>query len=242
MNIDQIQALKEERVKEMKPEILNIKDHTVYLVDLGDYFAYSALVFKNGNHMYHCNDYELHHNGKSRKWLRHWYLETMVNKLFTETEIVSPLRNYDEYQKREEYLRNYYGQSIHYVSIWHRDDQEAEYQDLKINGTYDPVGFFYTADKDFVLRHIDLWMQLQERVKEMKDSPEYWKEAFKREMYNHEYAINWQADYDTLSAFGNVRYREDGDLTQYFNDLDFNDIQRQAYIAARREYMANADY
>ena len=42
-----------------------IKDHDVYFVDFGGYFGYSALVFAEGRHIYHANDYALHHRGKA---------------------------------------------------------------------------------------------------------------------------------------------------------------------------------
>ena len=44
---------------------------------------------------------------------------------------------------------------------------------------------------------------------------EYQKAAFKHEMFNHEYSINWQADYDTLSAFGMIDYKSTATLDDY---------------------------
>ena len=55
-------------------------------------------------------------------------------------------------------------------------------------------------------------------------------------MYNHEYYINWEADFDTLSAFGNIDYSEDATLESYFEQLGFNETQKKAYRAARKEY------
>ena len=77
----------------------------------------------------------------------------------------------------------------------------------------------------------------------MGDNFEYWKSAFKYEMANHEYAINWQADWDTLSAFGNIQYHghDENEVEQYFDELHFTETQRKAYWAARREYMREAN-
>ena len=87
--------------------------------------------------------------------------------------------------------------------------------------------------------HYQLFVTLQKRKAETKDNPEYQKNAFLREMFNHEYGINWQADYDTLSAFGNLVYhqKDDGlELQDYFGQLKFSELQRNAYFDARREY------
>ena len=61
MTISEIESLDENQVKAMAKEAIEIKGHTVYLVDLGGYFGYSALVFSDGRHIYHANDYALHH-------------------------------------------------------------------------------------------------------------------------------------------------------------------------------------
>ena len=61
-------------------------------------------------------------------------------------------------------------------------------------------------------------------------------------MFNHEYSINWQADYDTLSVFGRITYKENATLTDYFDQLKFNDTQRLAYTAARKEYFSECTY
>ena len=47
-NIDEIENMSEELAFALADEKLTIKEHTVYLVDLGGGFGYSALVFKNG--------------------------------------------------------------------------------------------------------------------------------------------------------------------------------------------------
>ena len=240
MNIREIEALTEDQARAMALEIMSIKEHTVYIIDEGGYFGYSALVFKNGRHIHYANDYALHHNGRDREWLRKWYVETLNGKLFTETEICGAVKNYDEYRKKEDYLRNYYPMQVDYVSqfrILHNKAEEDAF-DREIAGLhYNPVSFCYMADEEFIKHHVKLFATLQERKAELNNAPEYWKDAFKREMYNHEYAINWQADYDTLSAFGNVKWHNgEGNVNQYFDDLGFNDIQRKAYKEAKREY------
>ena len=56
-------------------------------------------------------------------------------------------------------------------------------------------------------------------------------------MANHEYAINWQGNWDVLSCFGKIRYVENDDFNSYFRQLNFKPVQIKAFLAARCEYM-----
>ena len=103
---------------------------------------------------------------------------------------------------------------------------------------YNPVCFAYYRDPDFVER-CKMLLELLERANEAAArSYDYSKAAFLAEMFNHEYGINWQADFDTLSAFGAIRWHGDdaAALLAYFDDLHFSDEQRRAYMDARAEY------
>ena len=93
-------------------------------------------------------------------------------------------------------------------------------------------------------RYVELYNRLTAARDALKDDFEFQKIAFKYEMGNHEYHINWQGDYDTLSAFGNIQWHGDGEdvLDKYFDELEFTDVQRGAYLAARREYLKEVDY
>ena len=63
MKIDKIESLTirevEDMRKEGKAELIIIKGHACYLVDLKGYFGYSVLVFKNNHHIHYANDYQL---------------------------------------------------------------------------------------------------------------------------------------------------------------------------------------
>lgn len=222
-----------------------IKGHNVYFVDIEGAFGYSALVFCNGHHIHYANDYQLHHPGKSREELHEWYVETLNMKLFTEHELSEPLKDYDEYTRKRYFLQNYYGMREHYISCFHikGSEQEEAERDKQIAGmVFNRVCFCYHNDHDFVKRCCQLYDALEDAKKETEESYEYHKNAFLHEMYNHEYGINWQADYDTLSAFGFVQYHGDSEneLKLYFDELEFSDIKRRAYLDARKEYFEQA--
>ena len=258
--IDMIQSFTEKDARDMDSETLSIKGHNVYLVDLKGYFGYSALVFADGQHIHYANDYELHHkkiyytdDGKmidgrySRTELRDLYIRNMNLKLFTEDEIRGPIANYSDYQRKEEYLRDYYGMRRPYVSIFCINTSEAEeasFRDKTSKMILDPVSFAYydASERDFVEHHISLLNALECQKNALSGNFEYWKDAFLNEMFNHEYGINWQADYDTLSAFGNLSWSgDDAGPDVYMKQLQLNETQQTAYYAARSEYFRTAN-
>ncbi len=245
--IDDIYNLTEKEARKMASEKLKIKDHDIYLVDFGGYFGYSRLVFKNGHHIYYANDYELHHKGgyrkeKTHQELRDWYIQGANNKLFTEEEIKGPIKSYTEYDAKKYFLHNYYGMRTDYISIFGKvtDETQAEFDRKTKTMIYNPVGLSYMNDAEFVKHHIELLNALEEQKNTMSDNYEYLKSAYLYEMHNHEYGINWQADYDTLSAFGNIKYYG-SDLNAYFEELNFSDLQKTAYLDARRQYFKETE-
>lgn len=71
----------------------------------------------------------------------------------------------------------------------------------------------------------------------MKDV-NFFKEAAVYEMCNHEYGINWQADYDVINALGfDVRYSDGKEL----DECGMSEEQKSAYLLARKEYFKLAD-
>lgn len=244
--IEEIEALTEEQAQEMALEKLTIKEHNVYLVDFDGYFGYSALVFAENHHIYYANDYQLHHSYmQSREELRAWYIKGLSNVLFTEQEITGPVKSYDEFKRKESYLRDKYTQRRDYESIFYiehgRAKAEIEARKQKIETMIlDPVGYCYMdpSEKDFIAHHVKLCAALIAEKEKTLDNFDYWKDAFIREMYNHEYGINFDADFDTLSAFGNLRPTKAKDeLGNYFKQLGFTAKQKKAYLAARDEYL-----
>ena len=240
--ISDIEKLTEQEAQALSSESMTIKEHTVYFVDFGGYFGYSKLVFKNNHHIRFANDYELHHKGKTKEELKEWYIQGTNNILFTEEEIAGHLTDYEEYSRKSYFLHNYYGMQVDHVSIFGipTKDNQAEFDRKTATMIYNPVALAYMHDADFVRHHIELSEQLNKARENVSNNYEYMKSAFLYEMYNHEYGINWQADYDVLSVFGNVEYH-DYDLNAYFDELNFTDLQRQAYLDARAQYYKESD-
>lgn len=248
--IDDIRSLDEKSAFVIAEDRTVIKEHTIYFVDFGGYFGYSALAFADGHHIIYADDYELHHENMERADLRAFYERSMNNKLFTEAEISEPLKTYDEYRAKLRYLQSYYPLRRGHLSMFriiHNKDEEAAYEQEKENYPItNPVAFAYylAEDEQFVKRNVELVGALEQQYKNTRDNYEYQKSAFYYEMGNHEYHINhYQADYDTLSAFGHIEWHGDGAAARekYFDELDFTDLQRRAYMDARRDFLRDAD-
>lgn len=259
-----IEDMTEQQAASIAEEIVNIKGHTVYLGDVGnldhscDYLGFSALVFLNGHHVYFADEHEVHYHfmdysqdpprqtEPTREYLRQRYIEKLNNKLYTEAEITGPVKDYDDYQVKDYYLRNYYPMQEDYITVFFINptpEQEREFKRRTASMTYSPISFGYFPRAEFVRHQMELHKALEAQYQKTMQSPEEMKKAFLKEMYNHEYGINWQADYDVLSAFGRIEYSRSGEneLEDYFQQLDFTAEQKAAYIAARREYYRTAD-
>ena len=245
LTIHQIEALKESDVLAMNPEKVTINGHEVYFVDLGGYFGFSALVFRDHKHIYYANDYALHHNGKSREELRAYYAERLPEHIFTDSQLLAPSVDYTEKENKRYYLLNYYPQlcadRVSAFQIFHNDGEKVEFSRKTAGMIYCPNAFIYTNNKAFVDRFNDLLADFEKAQEPDKNNYGYWFSAFKYEMNNHEYAINWDADADTLSAFGNIP-RGVESLEKLFEYLHFSDVQKSAYYAAARDVMSTANY
>ena len=107
---------------------------------------------------------------------------------------------------------------------------------------FNPTSFCYVDKKDvpFCKRQAELLAKLVILKEESEKSFDYMKDAFLKEMYNHEYSINWDGDVDVLSAFGNipreVTWNCEYTLNDLFDALEFTETQREAYKAARKQY------
>ena len=238
--IKDIEAMTEETAKEMAIETMVIKEHHVYFVDFGGYFGYSTLVFKNNHHIHYANDYQLHHEHKTRDELRDWYISTLNGKLYTESELLEPITDYHEAERKSYFLHNYYGMREDYISICFigsNEEREARKKETD-NMIYNPVSFgYYSKDKkDFVKHHVELFNQFVEIREQRTRDTEYMEKAFYNEMANHEYQYNWQGDWDVCSCFCKCNYEEDKTYRDYLREGGFSEEIITAFANARRKY------
>lgn len=231
--IKEIQNLSASYIEGLNAEHIEVKGHNVCLVDLGGAWGYSALVTCEGRHIYHANDYQLHHYGRPDDELRGIYIEELNNKLFTDDELAQEC-DYDGLKAREHYIANYYSMRRECQSYWCYDKKDIKqwYKDEIDTVVFSRLAyaFYHEYDKDHVERMNELWDALQRANDPLRDY-EHAFDAFKSEMFNHEYPINYQGDWDVIRLFANV----DGDYAEDMLPKTGwgEDIIRAYYDAAR---------
>lgn len=190
-------------------EHVEVKGHNVCLVDLGGAWGYSALVTCEGRHIYYANDYQLHHRNRTADELRDFYIEELNNKLFTDDELAQEC-DYKGLKARDEYIRNYYSMRRDYQSYWCYDKKDIKqwYKDEADTVIFSRIAYAFYHDYD--VDHVERMNELMDTLHRVNDPLRDYShafDAFKREMFNHEYAISWQGDWDVIRLFADV----DGD-------------------------------
>lgn len=74
-----------------------------------------------------------------------------------------------------------------------------------------------------------------ELFKKISESKSFALDAFKYEMKNHEYPINWQGDWDVCSCFGVCEYADSKTGEDYLRELGFADHVIAIWQQARKE-------
>lgn len=230
MNITKIENLTYEEVKENALEHLVIKDHDCFFIDFGGYFGYSVLVFKNEKHIYYANDYELHHRHlvkeKGRDTLREYYIKEMNGKLYTDVEMMEEPTSYDEYEKKNHFLRNYHIMRYDHESIFFiGTDAEREERKKKIERNYpyyNPVSFCYVAEPEIINIQKKYLEILQNAYERLQNDLGVFREMVRKELANHEACITY--DYtDALCALG-MKFEE---LTEEKQKIVKEELKRQ---------------
>lgn len=208
-NIDNIQNIAYEEAQKNALETIKIKDHDCFFVDFGGNFGYSVLVFRNGRHIYYANDYELHHGylveEQRKEALRQYYIDAMIDKLFTDEELLQGITSYDEYRRKDYFLRNYWIMQFDRLSIFGIGDKaQKEFDEAKPNFPfYNPISFCYVADAEIVEKSKILSEHLEKAYAELKTDDTAFRDMVSRELANHEACIT--CDYtDALGALGMV--------------------------------------
>ena len=206
LNINDIEALSIEEVKAIALEKLNVKGFDIYLVDLGEYFGYSALVFKDEHHIYFANLYEVHYryNGPTHEQLKDKYISLLNNKLFIDEELTA-VKDHEEYEKKIEFIRNYMPQEYDYLTAFcingiYKGKDKEKYESGEYTA-YSNIAFAYFKDNSYHNRAKPLINKLERSYKEAMENIDNFKEAVKQALYNYEACIT--CEYETaLDSLG----------------------------------------
>lgn len=95
------------------------------------------------------------------------------------------------------------------------------------------TGGFYLKENADVIRH---FFNRPSELPELMKDPAWAEDAFYEEMCNHEYAINWQADWDVCSCFCACEWSEMKTYIDYLHEAGYGEEVIQAYSNAKRKY------
>ena len=245
-HITDIENITEDKAKEMALETIEYKGYNVYFVRFEGGFGYSRVVFKNDHHIYYANDYELHYNNKTEEQLHKIFLKGMKEKLYEEKDM-EKVKDYRDYEAKDHWVRNYLPMERDYLSMFHiiTNDEEEKKFDKYQKENYpcvNPVGFCWhkAEDKDFAQYCVNLHVKLMGAKEKACDNEKYMVKAFSHEMQNHEYIINWQADYDVCSCFGKCEFDEDKSYVEYLKEMG-KEHWIPYFRKAKAEYMELAE-
>lgn len=209
MTIEEIEYLKLKEVKAMAIEQFDCKDYDCFIVDFKDRFGLSLLVFKGKKHIYYANDYELHHKyereSKKEDLISH-YKKHIRTVLFTEDELMGPVTTYDDYQRKEHYVRSYLAQCYDNISVFAigLTPEEEKKRNMRIKRWYthySSVGFAYFKDEEYIKLSEKIMKHLKDSYDQLQAEPEGFREMIRYELYNHE--CGYTGDYsEALSSLG----------------------------------------
>lgn len=207
MNITNIEKLTYEEAQKLAVETMRIKDHTCIFAELGESFGYSILVFKDGMHIYYANDYELHHRWllkeQGKEALRNYYIKEMQNKLYTNDELLQDIKSYDEYDKKQYFLRNYWIMRYDYLSafaIGEKNQKKLEEDKIKYP-FFNLISFCYVKNENIIYAQMKLRDHIEKEFKKLKSNNDTFREMIRSELANHEACIT--CDYtEALNSLG----------------------------------------
>lgn len=242
--ISDIEALTEKEAQELALDVEIIKGFNVYFIDFGGYFKYSAIVYGNAKQIKYANEYELHytHMDWSREKLHDEFIKRLKNKLFTEKELAKPVKNYNDYEAKRYFLANYFSLQYDYISIFFigSDEERAELKKKTETMFFSKTALAYFQDESTVDKIEALADKLNEEREKVENSYKYIYSAVLKELWNHEYIINYQGDWDVFECFGPVVYGSDKGAAEYMQELKWTDEQKRAFYDARAEYLKKA--
>ena len=207
MTIREIERITFAEAQNMAIATTEIKEHDCFFVELGEHFGYSVLIFKNGRHIYHANDYELHNSHivtkKGKEALKRYYIKSLSKKLFTNAELLEPIGSYEEYNRKDYFLRNYWIMRYDYISAFAitEEDQNAIEEGKKSHPFFNSMSFCYVANKEIIDEESKYFEHLQKEYEKLSNDLDSFREIIATELANHEACVT--CDYtDALSAMG----------------------------------------
>lgn len=172
------------------------------------------------------------------------YINGLKYKLFT-SEDMKTVTSYEDAEYKDHWIRNYYPQEFkHYSMFCLTDSPESKLIDeLKAaKKVYTSTVCFCYFEDIYPVEQAKKMLNDLNKARENANTLEYWVNAFEHELYNHEYLINLQGNWDLFSAFGNVVYKGDklegmAEIADYMKQLGiFDKMHLDAFKQAYDNY------
>ena len=180
------------------------------------------------------DDFELHHGylvkEQGKGALRDYYIQEMNNRLFTDEELIESVRTYDEYKRKDYFLRNYRIMRYDRLSIFSiGEEARRKFEEAKPDFPYCcDISFCYVADRKIAETQKKYSEHLEAGLAALKKSDDTFREMIGYELANHEACITGDCR-DALVALG---YTWD-ELTESQKRITREELNRQydSYMA-----------
>ena len=96
-------------------------------------------------------------------------------------------------------------------------------------------GFYLKTDAKKILDYLN-----SDNLSELMKDKTFALEAFEYEMDNHEYALNYQGDWDVCQCFFDCKYEDSKTGEQYLRENGCDEVIIAAYKTARSRHMRKA--
>lgn len=147
---------------------------------------------------------------------------------------------YQEYRKKEQ--KEFNSLPIFFAFSNKQFEEAMKERGLTIDDTdkvykFGNTGGFYLKSDAQIIRD---YMEKEDELPTLMKDYNFAVSAFEYEMENHEYAINWQADWDVCECFVKCEYGDSKDYKDYLKEANRPEWI-PAYTEARKIYFKRAE-
>lgn len=142
---------------------------------------------------------------------------------------------YQEYKNKRQ-------EEYNALPIWYAFGQQQFDEAMKAHGlnpedtdkiyAFGGGGYYLRSDAE----KIRAFFTEVDELYELMDDADFRKDAFRCEMDNHEYCINWQADWDVCRCFGHCEYSDCKGYIDYLTELGHPEWIPEYEAASRQHY------
>lgn len=194
---EEIESLDRTTAEALAEETLYIKGYTVYLIDFKGHIGYSAVVFWNDRRNKYLDEYELNawNLNLNHEKMRENFIKYITEKVFTDDELMGPVKDYSDYERKKRYLMHYR------IYKFDHDSMFGINKKRKPGYPYTSfVSFSHVKDPEIINLEEKIMHHLKKEYERLLADPEKFRVAIKKELENHEagYTGDFEPALDSL--------------------------------------------